>query len=311
MTVLFPDVSHYQGGLNLSGADACIAKATQGTGYNDPSYTNFRAQAAQLGIPFAAYHWLDTTDAAAQARHAYAIVGSTPLMIDDEQNVINVAHTLAFINAYRALGGRVILEYAPQWVWANSGRPDLRPIVSAGLAIVSSNYPAAGYSDSGPGWGTYGGITPLIWQYTDKRSFNGFAIDFNGFRGTLDQLRALFAGTTQEDDMTPLESAEAHETHELIKWNIHPWLAQTTQAVARIEAIVNAIAAKVDIDPTELAQIAQAVTTAVAASSDALAVKLVDALGAKLPADTLSKDDLKQAVREALEGSTATIHTAP
>jgi len=309
MAILFPDVSHFQAGLSLRGAVACIAKATQGTSYSDAAYIEFRTQAASLGIPFAAYHWLDTSDAAAQALHAYSVVGTTPLMIDDEQGVINVAHTLAFINAYRARGGRVVLEYAPQWVWTDSGRPDLRPLVAAGLGIVSSNYPAGGYTDAGPGWGTYGGITPLVWQYTDKQMFNGFPVDFNGFRGSLDQFRAFLA---QEDgDMTPEQAAQLQDIYNLVHWNIHPWVADATQGVGRIEAIVKAIAAKADVDPTELAAIGQAVTAAITEASDALAVKLVDALAAKLPADTLSRDDLTQAVRTALEGATAVIHASP
>lgn len=208
MTITFPDIAHYQSGLSLVGAQACFAKATQGSaspgrpGYVDPTYQNFKAQAAGLRIPFAAYHWLDSTDAAAQARHCYSVVGKTPLMIDDEQGTINVAHTLAFVAAYRALGGRVVLEYAPQWVWSGSGRPSLAPLAAAGLFIVSSSYPAAGYTANGPGWSSYGGILPAIWQYTDKQLFNGQRVDFNAYRGTQDQLRALLNGTpTSEDDM--------------------------------------------------------------------------------------------------------------
>lgn len=202
VALTFPDLSHYNAGVSLVGAPACFAKATQGTSYVDPTYQNFRAQAAGLKIPFAAYHWLDTTDAAAQARHCFSVVGKTPLMIDDEQHTINVAHTLAFVAAYRALGGRVVLEYAPQWIWSASGKPSLTPLTGAGLAIVSSSYPTAGYTANGPGWGTYGGITPTIWQYTDKQAFNGQRVDFNAYRGTQDQLRALLNGTsTLEDDM--------------------------------------------------------------------------------------------------------------
>lgn len=195
MTILFPDVSHWNAGVNLTGAQALIAKATEGVSYVDPTYAGFKAWAAGAGVPFCAYHWLDTTDAGAQARHAYAIVGPrTPLMIDDEQNVIVVGHTLQFVAAYRAAGGTVRLEYAPQWVWHDSGEPDLRPLAAAGLSIVSSNYPAAGYTDAGPGWTPYGGITPAIWQYTSRQPFGGKAVDFNAFRGTVADLRRLLDG---------------------------------------------------------------------------------------------------------------------
>jgi len=192
--IAYPDVSHFQAGLSLRHAVAAAAKATQGGGFIDPEYGVFRAQAHSLGIPFIAYHWLDTTDATAQARHAYAVVGAdTPLMIDDEQPPINVAHTLAFVAEYRRLGGVVVLEYLPRWVWDQSGRPSLRPLARAGLAVVASNYnPSAGV-DGGAGWAPYGGVSPAILQYTDRQLFNGQLVDMNRFPGTVQALQALLA----------------------------------------------------------------------------------------------------------------------
>jgi hypothetical protein len=193
----FPDISHYQGDISLAGAQVVAAKATQGTSYTDPLYTTNRAKAAAVGALFIAYHWLDASDAGAQARHAFSVVGpGVPLMIDDEQDQISVGHTLAFVNAYRALGGLVRLEYAPRSVWSASGQPDLRPFTNAGLLIVSANYPAAGYSDNGPGWQPYGGVTPTIWQFTDRHPFHGQSVDFNAFRGSVDELRSLLQGGT-------------------------------------------------------------------------------------------------------------------
>jgi len=195
MTVHYPDVSNWNPGFDATPYPVLVAKATQGTSYVDHLYTNFQAQAA--GKPFCAYHWLDTTPAVDQARHCFSVVGPhVPLMIDDEQNVIVVQHTLDFVAEYRRLGGTVTLEYAPHWVWQNSGSPDLRPLAAAGLSLVSSNYTT--YSDTGPGWNPYGGVTPAIWQYTSS------PVDMNAFKGTIDQLAALFTGgtapTPEEDD---------------------------------------------------------------------------------------------------------------
>src|SRR5262249_24583746 len=33
-------------------------------------------------------------------------------------------------------------------------------------------------------WQPYGGMTPLVWQYTDRLQFNGMLLDFNAFRGS-------------------------------------------------------------------------------------------------------------------------------
>jgi hypothetical protein len=219
IVVQYLDVSHYQDALSLKGALAALAKATQGTSYVDPAYAGFKAQAHQLGIPFAAYHWLDTTDAAAQAAHAFSVVGpGVVLMIDDEQNVINVAHTLAFVAAYRKLGGCVRLEYAPRWVWSDSGQPDLRPLAAAGLGLISSAYPPGGYSDTGIGWLPYGGVTPMQWQWTDAHPFNGQLVDFNAFDGTLAELTALF---TPGDDMALADDLDGFT----MMWRVHGLVA--------------------------------------------------------------------------------------
>lgn len=206
MTVTYPDVSHYNAPLSLAGAALVFAKATQGTGYVDPAYAGYRAQAA-VYIPFGAYHWLDTSDPVAQARHAYNIVGpGTPLMIDDEQPSISVPHTLAFVAEYRRLGGLVVLEYLPRWTWAASGTPDLRPLAAAGLHLVASDYnPRDAAYPAGLGWEPYGGVTPAILQYTDRQPFSGKALDMNVFPGNLGELLAIISGGT---DMTPEESRQ-------------------------------------------------------------------------------------------------------
>jgi GH25 family lysozyme M1 (1,4-beta-N-acetylmuramidase) len=62
VSVQFPDVSNYQAGMPLAGAKACIAKASEGSGFTDTTYGSFRDQAKRLGIPFAAYHYLTAQD---------------------------------------------------------------------------------------------------------------------------------------------------------------------------------------------------------------------------------------------------------
>jgi hypothetical protein len=202
VTVEWPDVSHYQAGLSLHGALLVFPKATQGTSWVDPAYAGFKAQALGLGIPCGAYHWLDTSDPVAQARHAYTVVGpGVALMVDDEQPRISVPHTLAFVAAYRQLGGLVRLEYLPRWAWEASGSPDLRPLAAAGLLLVASDYNPADNTAGGKAWQPYGGWKPSILQVTDKKPFNGRPVDFNTYPGTLAQLLALLNPSTHGDDM--------------------------------------------------------------------------------------------------------------
>jgi GH25 family lysozyme M1 (1,4-beta-N-acetylmuramidase) len=217
VTIHFPDLSHYPDAnpaasgtqtLDLHDVVALVTKATEGTSYVDPTYAIYRDRAKARGIPFAAYHWIHATDIPGQARHAFSVVGpSVPLMIDDEDTTdgLSVSRTLAFVAAYRALGGTVTLEYLPHWFWQQNGSPDLRPLAKAGLALISSNYTT--YSDSGPGWAPYGGVTPTIWQYTSSAKLDGAAkVDMNAFKGSIEQLRAIFTGaaSTVEDDMATI-----------------------------------------------------------------------------------------------------------
>lgn len=194
MTIFFPDISSYEAGLTIQpGTVAVVAKATEGTYYRDAQYANFKAQAARVGAVFSAYHFLKAGNGAGQADYCFAMVGSTPVMLDVETEGASKpteADCLAFINRMRQLGGRVWGAYFPQWFWQQVGGN----LASLGVAVVSSNYTS--YSDSGPGWAPYGGATPVIWQYTDKQSYGGQTVDFNAYKGTVAELAALINGTT-------------------------------------------------------------------------------------------------------------------
>jgi peptidoglycan hydrolase-like protein with peptidoglycan-binding domain len=83
-------------------------------------------------------------------------------------------------------------------VW---GSPDLKPLTDRGVHLIASDYPGAKGTgvaqyladggDGGPGWASYGGMTPVMWQYTDAAAEQGQLIDFNAFRGTAAQLADL------------------------------------------------------------------------------------------------------------------------
>jgi hypothetical protein len=194
MTIFFPDISSYEAGLIVQpGTVAVIAKATEGTYYRDAQYANFKAQAAHVGAVFSAYHFLKAGNGAGQADYCHAMVGSTPVMLDVETEGTSkptVADCADFISRMRALGGSVWGAYFPQWYWQQVGGN----LASLGVAVVASNYTA--YSDTGPGWVPYGGVTPALWQYTDKQPYGGQTMDFNAYKGTVQQLAALINGTT-------------------------------------------------------------------------------------------------------------------
>lgn len=194
MTIYFPDVSNHNAGLVIQpNTVAVVAKATQGNWFTDSQYQNFRQQAGAVGAIFQAYHFLEAGNAASQAQFCFNVVGpGVSLMLDFEPtsgSSPSIADAMAFRDAYRSLGGNIRSVYLPKWYW--QGTLGSAPLTGlADLALVSSDY--VPYSDSGPGWDPYGGLTPAIWQYTDSQPYGGQSVDFNAFKGSASDLLSLF-----------------------------------------------------------------------------------------------------------------------
>lgn len=237
MTIFFPDVSHYNAGVDITGAAAVVAKATQGTTYVDPSYVTFRQRAQELGIPFAGYHWVTTDFIADQARLAHGVLGATPTMWDCEAAGATVPRIVALTGEYRALGGNPRLVYLPHWWWQQLGSPDLTPLAAAGLGLVSSNYTT--YSDAGPGWQPYGNVQPVIWQYTDAAPMGGMHVDMNADRGTIADLRALL-GLTTGGDMSAVLVVEDDGPNVRSVWLSNGVTRRAVQTVPEMTALKNA-----------------------------------------------------------------------
>lgn len=196
MTLYYPDISGYQGSIDLSGVPAACAKATEGAGYASPAYAAQKVAAAKAGAFFFAYHFLHHGNAPAQALWCRSKAPGVPLMLDFEpagSSAPTLADAVAFISAYRAAGGACWLAYLPHWYWLQLGlgAPDLKPLRDLGMLLVSSAYPGAYPGDHGSGWQPYGGMSPVIWQYSSSQALHGQRVDYNAYRGTLPQLESL------------------------------------------------------------------------------------------------------------------------
>lgn len=218
MTIFGPDISSYQSGLNLSrltDAAFVIAKTTEGTYYTDADYQGWRNQAAQLHKPFVWYHFLSGESATAQVQHTAANIGSSTLpgMLDAEPAGSfspTLAQILAYIDAAHTAGLNLRLVYLPHWYWQQIGSPSLSGLAARGVSLISSQYPGGSGSagslypgDGAAGWQSYGGMTPLIYQFTNQASDGGQTLDYNAFRGTTAQLVAVLNpnSVTEDDDM--------------------------------------------------------------------------------------------------------------
>lgn len=218
MTILGPDISSYQHGVNVAALSDpfVMLKCTEGTYYVDPDYPVWLSQARSSKKLVIAYHFVKTESSAqaqAQFLKAHIIDASVPVMLDIETEGAskpNLPFVLAVVDAMHSQGLNVRLAYLPHWFWGDIGSPDLTPLGLRGVGVVSSAYPAggglqptAGYAasggDNGPGWASYGGVRPVLWQFTDSASEQQ-PLDFNAFRGTVTELAALLggSGTTTE-----------------------------------------------------------------------------------------------------------------
>lgn len=291
MTIWYPDVSNHEGAMPLqAGTVAVCAKASEGTGYTDPFYGHYRSEAQRVGAVFFAYHFLHAGSGAAQAEHCFAVTGpGVNVMIDHEPtNGSNptVQDAVDFAVRYRQLGGLCSVDYLPHWYWSNPvgspsggmGSPSLAPLAAAGLSLISSSYTT--YSDTGPGWAGYGGLSPVIWQYTNALPYSGQSVDFNAFRGTVDQLRALLgytaphsAHTPQEGTMLILREQGADSVYGLdggVLWGISD--------PPTLQSYINAGIPQATVSPTEIARIQAAQATPATVSVNVDATQLVAAL---------------------------------
>lgn len=222
MTIFFPDLSSFQAGLKLEANTVFVwARATMGTGPNDTSYADFKAQAKALGIPFGAYHFLWAGNGAAQADNAFSVVGKdVPLFVDVEPDGSSFPTTNdvnAFVARYRALGGICLVQYYPKF-YADSQGANL---ASTGLLTINANYTT--YSDSGPGWTFYDGVNPFQWQYTDSMSYGGQSVDFNAYKGTISEyLSAVGYPVAPPPPPPPPTTPEDDEMQQIEPLSIHP-----------------------------------------------------------------------------------------
>jgi lysozyme len=177
------------------------AKVSQGSGFHDAYWAPTQDACAHVGFPLIGYHYLDTSDPAAQAQCFVNNGGGTVAMLDVEAGSGDINNFWNVVNAFNAAGVQIALSYIPDWYFQRMGSPDLSQVPG----LISSAYPnsnsdlasrlyANGGGDTGEGWNAYGNCQPAIWQFTDAADVGGFHLDCNAFRGTPAQLTTLLQG---------------------------------------------------------------------------------------------------------------------
>ncbi len=129
-------------------------------------------------------------------RDAFILQVDAEIWNQDNATKPNLTYLKAFCRRlqYRTDSAYVPVVYASAGQYGNS-------LSGLGFPLWNARYPSstpadfkAAYAnvggDSGPGWGSYSGQVPLIWQYTSSATIGGQGTsDANAFRGTIAQLK--------------------------------------------------------------------------------------------------------------------------
>lgn len=128
MAIYFIDIASYQAGLDLRAAaaeiDGVIIKATEGTGYVNPSCDEHWGQACDAGLLRGFYHFAGDSDPVAEAdyfmQHAAGYFGSGVPVLDWEGNQ-DVAWVNAFVRRVHDVKGVWCWIYANPWRFNQGG----------------------------------------------------------------------------------------------------------------------------------------------------------------------------------------------
>jgi len=182
-----------------SGARFVIIKATEGTTYIDPSFSDHYTGATNAGLIRGGYHFahLDSSSGAAQANFFLAHGGgwsgdgvTLPGMLDLESSSSGECYGLSasavvawikdFSKTYHSSTGRYPMLYTnPSWWKDCTGNSnafvDTNPLVLAHYSSAVGTIPG--------GW-----PYQTIWQYSDAYTYGGDADKFNGNQAGLTKL---------------------------------------------------------------------------------------------------------------------------
>lgn len=217
----FLDTSNWQGGYNpaLTGADAVIVKATEGTNFVDPYCDAIIQQAIAAGMPWGFYHFAGdgaaTSEAAFYVDNCRNYFGQGIPVLDWEGN-----QSVAWVNAFVAY----VHEQTGVWPWiyANPWRfnqGDVNPNCARWVAsypdVVSPTWSQA------QGWdcpAADGNVVAL--QFCSDGAVNGIAgnVDLDLFYGDKEQWLAYARGSKGFDlgaDGYPCESVLENDTYKV------------------------------------------------------------------------------------------------
>jgi lysozyme len=187
----FNDVTSFQE-IKQNGIVGVIHKATEGTGWSDPTYASRKQQALAAGLWWGAYHFGVNEDGAAQANYFLSIVNPGPqdlLALDFEENPssqMTIAQAEQFVTEIYNKTGRYPGFYSD--ALAGNMLGGNQDSILANCWFWRAEYGGSAPSVP-PTWPTW-----TMWQYTESGSVPGIggAVDRDTFNGSLAGLSNLW-----------------------------------------------------------------------------------------------------------------------
>lgn len=199
----FLDTSNWQGGYNpdLTGADAVIVKATEGTGYVDPYCDSIIQQAISADMPWGFYHFAGNDDAISEAAffvencRNYFGLGIPVLDWECNQGVDWVNAFVEYVHAQTGVW---------PWIYANPWRFN-QGSVNPNCARWVASYPdvASPTWDQAQGWDCPAADGNVVaWQFCSDGAVNGIAgnVDLDLFYGSKEQWEDYARGSANRVD---------------------------------------------------------------------------------------------------------------
>jgi lysozyme len=196
------DLSHWEAPVDFaqvkaSGIVAVILKATQGTGFVDPTFASRAVAANAAGLLPGAYHFFDTSDPTAQAGYFLATIARTgvPMLmaLDFEPSTasqITENNAAVFVSTVKMMTGNWPVLYTGRWDVAPA-QPNFQQCALWLAEYGSSPICPAGWSE----W--------KLWQHTDGQIGSGVApvlgvgrCDRERFAGTISELAEWWSDPT-------------------------------------------------------------------------------------------------------------------
>lgn len=231
------DISEWQNGLSLARAKAegiefVIIRTNDGT-HRDLIFNSHLQDAEANGLLIAAYWFVRNPSEGSSFAQQVDVIDAQmagrrdiPIWLDIETpagftgSLVHQAKAELQRRGYRCPG---IYTYVPYWESMAGGEPSLNGLGSLWVAAYGANRhgsPAALYPGDGHAQWRYplGDKLPDIWQYGSNAAVAGFpSVDINYFRGTRDQLKALFYGGQTPAQQTHSTTQEEETMFEKIK----------------------------------------------------------------------------------------------